>query len=112
MLKSHYRLKKGTDFRKVYNKGNSIAGRHMVLYWLNNDNSQYCQAGFSVSKKVGKAVVRNKYKRLLKASLRSYLDKLVGKNIIIIARPRIISADFKQIEGEMKYLLRKAKLIK
>ena len=55
-------LKKDSDFRKVYKHGKSFANRHLVMYILNN-KSENSRIGISVSKKVGKAIIRNSRSR-------------------------------------------------
>ncbi|MFZ5649117.1 MAG: ribonuclease P protein component [Bacillota bacterium] len=60
-----YTIKKNKDYKKVYAKGKSVAGRHLVLYGLRKRTGEL-RFGFSISKKIGKAVVRNRLKRILK----------------------------------------------
>ena len=65
-------LKKNFQFRHVYNRGKSIANRHLVLYMVKN-GTQGNKLGISVSKKVGNAVTRNLVKRRLRECFRPYL---------------------------------------
>ena len=58
-----YRLQKNRAFQYVYRKGHSVAGRNLVLL---HAPGRELKVGFSVSKKVGKAVTRNKVKRRLR----------------------------------------------
>ena len=62
-------IKNTKDFKKVYNEKKSIANRLFVLYVLPNGLTR-SRIGVSVSKKVGKANVRNKIKRRLKEIFR------------------------------------------
>ncbi len=71
------------------------------------------RTGFSVSKKVGNAVVRNLARRRLKESFRRFLPYIKrDAQIVWIARPPIAQAEFSGILREMEYLLKKAGLLK
>jgi ribonuclease P protein component len=110
MLKAKYRLKKSSHFNQVYDSGNSVAGRRIVCYWLPNKQEKL-HVGFSVSKKVGNAVTRNRYKRMLRNSVNQYLAFIKPVNLVIIARAKITDASYEELAREIKYLLKKAKLL-
>ncbi len=106
-----FTLKKNREYSYVYRRGKSCAGHYMVLIVAPRKYGGL-GAGFSVSKKVGGAVVRNKVRRRLKESLRQYLLEIsANAQIIFIARASIAEADFSAIVREMGYLLRKAGLL-
>ena len=88
-------LKKDSDFRKVYKHGKSFANRYLVMYILNN-KSENSRIGISVSKKVGKAIIRNKVRRRIKEAYRLNIDEKIknGYDIIFIARVAIKDADY------------------
>lgn len=101
------KLKKTYEFKNVYNNGKSLADQYIVMYFLKNGLNTN-RVGFSVSKKIGKSVVRNHVRRLMNESFR-LLDVNLnsGFDIIFIARNKIIEADFHIIQQSMKRLLKR-----
>ena len=109
MQKEEY-LTKPDQYALVYNKGKSWVSDLIVVKALPNElNLSRC--GFSVSKRVGKAVVRNRVKRLLREILRLKPLKL-GWDIIFIARPSAANADYASLEKLVGNLLSRAQLLR
>lgn len=105
-------LRNTRQFNQVYKKGKSIVNRHVVMYYKRNQLG-YNQVGFSVSKKVGKAVVRNRVKRLMKESFRINHEKLTeGYDIVFVARVRSKDSTYLEIEKAMKNCFKKGKLMR
>ena len=102
-------LTKAAQYGLVYNKGNSWASGLVVMKALPNglDFSRY---GFSVSRRVGKAVMRNRVKRLFREILRQ-MPLQSGWDIIFIARPRVAGANYANLEKAVRELLFRAKLL-
>lgn len=102
-MKGEERLRKPEQFTSVYKNGISQADRFLVAKALPN-RLGYSRYGISVSKRVGKAVVRNRVKRLLREILR-LMRLSPGWDIIIIARSPAANSDYHQLEKSLRSLL-------
>lgn len=103
------RLRKNKDFRRVYSRGKSYATYNLVLY-KNTNEMDINRVGFSISKKIGKAVVRNKIKRRLKEIVRFKKIDIKGYDLVFIARKPIIKLNYDQLERDVVKLFKKAAL--
>lgn len=106
------RIKKNSQFRFIYSRGKSYSNDKLVLYIFRNKKN-INRIGLSVSKKVGKSVVRNRIKRLIKESYRLNKDMYrSGYDLIFIARNKSKDAKFTDIEKSVIYLMKKGGLLK
>ncbi|MFQ3549286.1 MAG: ribonuclease P protein component [Armatimonadota bacterium] len=112
MLSSEHRLIKKEDFSGVYTKGRSYASDLVVVYILPNHISKL-RIGFSVSKKVGKAVVRNRVKRLMGEAVKHLIPLIKSEcDLVFVARAKSCNADFHSIYKSIEILLKKSGVIK
>lgn len=80
------RLRSPREFQRVYALRNSVADAWLVLYAAPNDLG-LTRIGLSVSRKVGGAVVRNRWKRLLREAFRLSRQRLsLGFDLVVIPR--------------------------
>jgi ribonuclease P protein component len=91
-MKKQYRIKKSQDFEKIIHKRKSVANKQFVLYYFPNDD--HLRVGISVSKKLGKAVVRNKIKRQVRMMAQDIFDVDAKCDYIIIVRNQYLKNDF------------------
>ena len=65
MVDSRCTLKKNSDFRRLYSKGQSAVNSYVVVYCRRN-REKVNRLGYTVSTKLGHAVVRNRVRRRLR----------------------------------------------
>ena len=109
-MRTEQRLRKSRDFALVRREGRSWPGRLLVLAARPN-RTAVTRFGFSVSKRVGNAVVRNRVKRRLREAAR-LSDVRPGWDVVIIARNHAGSAGYRELERSVRGLFRRARLLR
>ena len=110
-MKKTTAIKLNKDFRFLYYRGGSNVSRDLVFYFRKNKQGTN-RLGITVSKKVGKAVTRNRVRRLIKENYRQREERIKdGYDIVIVARIRAAKADYWEIGRDMDFLLRKSDLL-
>ena len=85
-MQSIYRLKKNYQYNYVYKHAKHCAdGNFTLLYCANH--GKVSKVGFSVSKKQGKAVERNRIRRQMKAAASNLIQRVkCGYNVVFIPK--------------------------
>ena len=99
MLASPRRIKKREEFSHIYRTRKSKANHYMVIY-VKDNSMEHARFGFSLSKKIGKAHVRNLYKRRLSEIVRLHWEGFQPKDVVVIARKPIVELDYQGLERE------------
>lgn len=103
-------MREKADFQRVRRRGSSFSSPILAMYIHPNDG-QVAKFGIVTGKRIGNAVVRNRVKRRIRESVRSLLSELQGGvDVLFVARPSIVAADFARIYSTVTKLARKANL--
>ena len=103
------RLRNSSQFRTVYEHGRTWACDFIVLKTLPN-NLEYSRYGFVTSKRLGKAVRRNRVRRLLREAARS-VPVIPGWDIVLIARSSAVTANYQQIKAAVTGIMHRARIL-
>lgn len=103
------RLRKNKQFQYVYHRGKSSAAREIVLL---HAKSARLQVGFSVSRKVGNSVVRNRTKRRLREQFRRLMPRLRPGLYVVVAREAAARTKSEVLYGSLLYAAKKQGLLR
>lgn len=109
-VKKALRIKATRDIEAVLKGRDVVRNNHFKVYKRKNHGQRHFRVAFSVSKKYGNAVERNKMKRRLRMIVSS-LNIQTPFDIFIIVNPNTKGMCYETIAKEITYLLVKAKII-
>lgn len=85
---SEYRLRHSADFARVYARRASVADDVLIVYACESD-LPHARLGLTVSRKIGKAVARNRWKRVIREGFRRLRPQLPpGVDLVVTPRAR------------------------
>ena len=103
-------LKLNHVFRRLY-RTNGFAGPYLVLYARKNRTGTN-RVGITVSKKLGKAHIRNRIRRRLREAYRLNEEQfLPGWDIVLVGRGKALDADFGNLVQSFLSLAKKAGIL-
>ncbi|TET41211.1 MAG: ribonuclease P protein component [Elusimicrobia bacterium] len=130
-LEKQQRIKRETEFKKIMEKGKSYADKYLVVYVLEKSSeinpltcpseevtqegeSRLPRMGLSVSRRIGKAVIRNRIKRWMREVFRLHQSRLKDRmEIILIARSSAKElVDYFEMEKRILHLWGKARIVR
>ena len=108
-MQRKFRLTRSEDFKRVRRSGKSYAHPLVVLIVQTHDQPRV-KVGVAAGRTVGTAVYRNRAKRLLREAMRTLLPNITpGLDLILIARPGLVSATLDETRQALLTLLQRAK---
>ena len=101
-------IKENREYLKVYKRGRSQVHPLIVTYALKN-RLGYTRLGITTSKKIGKAVQRNRACRLIKTAYHNLLPEIApGYDIVVVARTKATFSKEQMVERALRSQLKKA----
>lgn len=113
-MKNTIMIKKNYEFKNFFSKGKFFYGENIHMY-IHKNKSSINKLGIAISKKQGKAVERNRLKRLIRENYKNYEGKIgIGNNIIIIVNKNKNSQEigYYDIQKDFEKILSKAGVLK
>ena len=123
-MQRRFRLSRSEDFKRVRRHGKSYAHPLVVLVAQGNNTSEHLKIGIAAGKTTGSAVHRNRAKRLLREAMRTLIPSITlqntlvngqengsGWDLILIARPALVSATLSDARSALENVLRRAGII-
>ena len=105
-------IKENKDFRRIYAKGTSYASGILVTYVIRN-RTRDVRIGITTSKKIGKAVLRNRSRRIIREAFRELADDVrTGYDLVFVARAKTPFVKSYDILRSMKKELKEAGVLK
>ena len=105
-------IKENKDFRRIYAKGTSYASGILVTYAIRN-RTREVRIGITTSKKIGKAVLRNRSRRIIREAFREISDSVKnGYDIVFVARAKTPFVKSYDVLRSMKKELKEAGVLK
>ncbi len=97
-MNSRFTLKQNSDFRRLYAKGKSSANRCLAVYCRRNGRGVN-RMGYTVSSRLGGAVVRNRVRRRLREIARLNAPEMkTGWDIVVVARAHAVTASYAELD--------------
>ena len=110
-MQRKFRLTRSEDFKRVRRSGKSYAHPLVVLIVQTHDQPRV-KVGVAAGRTVGTAVYRNRAKRLLREAMRNLLPNVASNlDLILIARPGLVTATLEETRQALLNLLQRAQIL-
>ena len=111
-MKKENRVKKTDEIELIIKEKKYAFNLYFTVYKKKNIETGKFRYAMSVGKKIGNAVLRNHYKRWVRAVVDSLpLVKNLSYDVFIIVKPKALELSYQEFYKQLEYLFKKQKLI-
>ena len=104
-MKKINRLKKNHDIAEIVQKRQKFSRDNFIVYYQKTE-AEISKIAFSVSKKYGKAVERNKAKRIARSICRKIIKEIKYYNFVVVIKLNSKNKEYKELEQELFYIFK------
>lgn len=108
-MNKQYILKKNHDIDSLVKEKQSVGNTYFAIYYRKSESLQIV---VSVSKKLGKAVVRNYQKRVIKEILRKNMELIPYVDMLVVVKLNSLNLTYQEKENEIIKLIKRFKVKK
>ena len=109
-MQKQYRLKKSEEIANIVKNRKRIGNNNYIIYYKETKEEK-CKVAISVSKKYGKAFLRNYAKRIVREIIREPIKKIKNVNFVIVVKENAKNTEFLTLKDELlnmiKYMIKK-----
>ncbi len=111
-MQRHFRLRQSRDFTRLRQEGRAFHSRWVIVSVMPN-GLPHNRYGFVTSKQIGKAVTRNRVRRVMREAVRLFHPQLrPGFDIVLVARPPLVAEPFSRVQRILREAFIRAGVIK
>ena len=106
------RIQASTDFRAIREQGTRLSKGYILINWQSLPEGSTSRLGVITGRRIGKAHIRNRARRLLRESFRLHQHELLQPvELVLVARRSISGRSFHSVERHFLSLLKKVGLL-
>jgi len=111
-MEKQYKIRKNIEFKKVYKYGKSYWNRNLILY-KNKSKLDVPRIGVTITKKFGKANLRNRTRRRIQEIVRLNIHRInKGYDLIFIPKHNVLDITHDELESAILHILKVSGLLK
>ena len=96
-LPADHRVRKRRDFERAYEEGKKVVTSEFALFMLPNGSST-SRLGITTTRRLGKAVTRNRARRLVREAYRTHRQEVPGGyDLVVVVRSPLLKRNAREL---------------